>query len=108
MSQSAAGDGVYAETQTDAPADGAAPSRSAALLSLPVQVSVSVGRLKATIEELLAIGPKSVLMLDSKIDDPVELIIGERVIARGRLVHIGEDGAFGVEIIALISAEERC
>ncbi len=96
MTQAADADEIYAEARDVARAAG-----SAALLAMPVTVSVSVGKARATIEELLAIGPKSILTLESKIDDPVELIVGERVIARGRLVELGEDGAFGVEIITL-------
>lgn len=104
MNNPAASDEIYAEPRA---ADAAAATRSAALLALPVSVAVSVGRARATIEELLAIGPQSILSLDSKIDDPVELIVGDRVIARGRLVEVGEGGAFGVEVIALVESQAR-
>ncbi|MDZ7628410.1 MAG: FliM/FliN family flagellar motor switch protein [Parvularculaceae bacterium] len=85
---------------------GTTAAGSAALLAMPVTVAVSVGKARATIEELLAIGPKSILTLESKIDDPVDLLVGDRVIARGRLVELGESGAFGVEIIELSSSSD--
>lgn len=101
MTQTAQADEVYAEASEPGRAAG-----SAALLAMPVTISVSVGKARATIKELLAIGPKSILTLESKIDDPVDLLIGERVIARGRLVELGEPGAFGVEIIELSSSTD--
>ncbi|HBS34327.1 MAG TPA: hypothetical protein DEA50_04485 [Parvularcula sp.] len=101
MTQAPDADEIYAETPDAARAGGAA-----ALLAMPVTIAVSVGKARATIEELLAIGPKSVLTLESKIDDPVDLLVGERVIARGRLVDLGEAGAFGVEIIELAGAAD--
>jgi flagellar motor switch protein FliN/FliY len=101
MTQPADADEIYAESQ-----DAARAAGSAALLAMPVTVAVSVGKARATIEELLAIGPKSILTLESKIDDPVDLLVGERVIARGRLVELGEAGAFGVEIIELSGSTE--
>lgn len=82
-------------------------SRAAALLSVPVSVTISIGKVKATIEELLELGPEAILPLDSRIDDPVDLIVGPRVIARGRLVELGDDGAFGVEVIALVDEAIR-
>lgn len=106
MTQTTATADIYTEAR-DAPSGEASAFRSAALLSMPVSVAVCVGRARATIEELLSIGPKSVLALDAKIDDPVELIVGERVIARGRLVELGEGGAFGVEIVALADDDVR-
>lgn len=96
MTQAADADEIYAQAP-----DAGRAAGSAALLAMPVTVAVSVGKARATIEELLAIGPKSILTLESRIDDPVELLVGERVIARGRLVELGEAGAFGVEIIEL-------
>lgn len=57
-----------------------------------IEVLVSVGRARPLIRELLALGPNSVLTLDRRIDDPVDLLIGDKLIARGKLVEIGESG----------------
>lgn len=73
------------------------------ILSLPVALTVSVGAVRITIEQLLALQQDSILTLESKIDDPVEILIGDRVVARGELVESGEvDCGIGVRIIALI------
>ncbi len=105
MTQAIAEDEIYAE-----PVAGTAralPTNAAALMSIPVSIAVSVGRARATIEELLAVGPNTILTLDSKIDDPVELFVGDRVIARGRLVELADGTGVGVEVIELIDSPGR-
>jgi len=56
-----------------------------ALLDMPLTVTVSVGQARPTLGRLLAVQRDEVLTLDSRIDDPVELYIGDRLIARGLL-----------------------
>ena len=63
------------------------------LRSLPIEVTVSVGRARPLVKDLLAMGPGAVLPLDRRVEDPVELWIGERLIARGELTEAeGEEG----------------
>ncbi|MBK1634782.1 FliM/FliN family flagellar motor switch protein [Rhodovulum adriaticum] len=52
---------------------------------VPVEITVSVGRARPLLRDLLAMEHGAVLPLDRKVDDPVELFIGERLIARGTL-----------------------
>jgi flagellar motor switch protein FliN/FliY len=99
-------DDIYTAAEED-PASAPSPSQSAALLSLPVSVAVSVGRVKASIEQLLAAGPDAILTLDTKLDDPVELIIGDQVIARGRLIELNDGAAVGVEIAEVLQTTDR-
>ena len=40
----------------------------------------------------------AVLALDKKVSDPVELYVGDRLIARGELEEVGEDGAGGLAV----------
>lgn len=61
------------------------------LTSVPLEITVSVGHARPTIGELLHLEQNAVLSLDSRIEDPVELYIGDRLIARGELQEI--DGA---------------
>jgi flagellar motor switch protein FliN/FliY len=65
-----------------------------------VEIRVSVGRARPSISELLALGQEDVLPLDRRIDDPVELFIGDRLVACGELVE-AEDGGLGVRITDL-------
>lgn len=98
---------VYVEVNGEAAAEGGGAVQPAALLALPVPVAISVGKVKATIAQLMSIKPGAILSLDAKIDDPVELLVGERVIARGRLVETEGGGAFGVEVIDLADGDIR-
>ncbi|MBP1805086.1 FliM/FliN family flagellar motor switch protein [Rubellimicrobium aerolatum] len=70
------------------------------LRALPVEITISVGRARPLVRDLLALGPGAVLPLDRRIDDPVELYIGERLIARGELQELegGEGGQLAVRL----------
>ncbi len=61
--------------------------------SVPIEVTVSVGKAKPMIRDLVNLGQNAVLELDRGVDDPVELLVGGRVIARGNLEET--DGATG-------------
>ncbi len=58
---------------------------------VPIEVTISVGKARPTVGELLQLQPDAVLPLDTRIEDPVELYVGERLIARGELQEL--DGA---------------
>ncbi|MBW4706993.1 FliM/FliN family flagellar motor C-terminal domain-containing protein [Roseobacter sp. YSTF-M11] len=53
--------------------------------SVPIEVSVCVGKARPLIRELVSLGENAVLALDKSVDDPVELYVGDRLIARGML-----------------------
>lgn len=73
--------------------------RSSALLGVPIEVLVSVGKARPLVSELVSLRRDSVLPLDSRIDDPVEIYIGERLIARGELQEMdGDDGRLCVRL----------
>ena len=54
---------------------------------VPVEVTVSVGRARPRIAELLRLEKHAVLSLDRKVEDPVELYVGDKLIARGDLIE---------------------
>jgi len=74
------------------------------LRSVPIEVTVSVGHARPTIRELLAMGEDAVLTLDKGVDDPVELYVGGRLIARGELqeADTGEPGQLAVRLTEVI------
>lgn len=59
-------------------------------VKLPIEVRVIVGRARPTIEELLALAPESLLQLDRSVSDPVELYVGDKLIARGQLEELDD------------------
>lgn len=62
------------------------------LSQVPIEVLISVGRARPMVRDLLRLGKDSVLALDRRIDDPVELYVGDRLIARGELTELEGDG----------------
>jgi flagellar motor switch protein FliN/FliY len=68
---------------------------------VPIEITVSVGRARPAVRDLLRLARDAVLPLDRRIDDPVELFVGDRLIGRGELVELdGEQaGQLGVRLI---------
>lgn len=66
-------------------------STAAVFAEVPIEVTVSVGRTRPLIRELLALEANKILTLDRRIEDPVELFVGDRLIARGHLEDTGEE-----------------
>lgn len=63
------------------------------LRNIPVEVTVSVGRARPLVRDLLEFEENAILPLDKKIDDPVDLFVGGRLIARGQLEQMDGEGA---------------
>lgn len=73
--------------------------RESAFMGVPIDVMISVGRARPLVSELVQLRRDSVLTLNSKIDDPVELFIGDRLIARGELQEMDDGtGQLGVRL----------
>lgn len=60
---------------------------------VPIEITISVGKARPLVRDLLRLGPDAVLPLDRRVDDPVELYVGDRLIARGELQELGGDQA---------------
>lgn len=60
---------------------------------VPIEITVSVGRARPVVRELLRLKPDAVLPLDKKVSDPVELYVGDRLIARGELEECEGDAS---------------
>ena len=58
---------------------------------VPIEITVSVGRARPPVRDLLRLGRDAVLALDRRVDDPVELYVGDRLIARGELQELDGD-----------------
>lgn len=85
---------------SDAPdPDDKLAAKSTAFMGVPIEVVVSVGKARPPVSDLVKLRRDSVISLDSKIDDPVEIYIGDRLIARGELQEIeDEEGRLGVRL----------
>jgi len=58
---------------------------------VPIEITVSVGRARPQVRDLLRLRRDAVLALDRRVEDPVELYIGDRLIARGELMEVEGD-----------------
>lgn len=62
------------------------------IFDVPVSMTVALGRKRVKVSDLLELKENSVIPLDAKIDDAIELIVESRVVARGELIESGESG----------------
>ena len=60
---------------------------------LPIEITVSVGKAHPMVKDLLSLESEAVLVLDKNVEDPVELFVGDRLIARGELQELDGDSA---------------
>jgi flagellar motor switch protein FliN/FliY len=67
--------------------------------NLKVRVRVVAGEASLTVAELMALREDEVLKLDRPVDDPVDVVVDGQVVARGRLVAVGDE--FGVQVTEL-------
>lgn len=94
------------DTQADGLAVAQTPPRANKLLQqIPIEVTVSVGKARPAVQDLLDMGQNAILTLDRKIDDPVELYVGEKLIARGELQEVegNNPGQLAVRLTEVIS-----
>jgi flagellar motor switch protein FliN/FliY len=55
---------------------------------VPIEITISVGRARPQVRDLLRLEKDAVLTLDRRVEDPVELYVGDRLIARGELLEL--------------------
>jgi flagellar motor switch protein FliN/FliY len=72
---------------------------------VPIEIVVSVGRARPRVRDLWALTGESVLPLDRRIDDPVELYVGDQLVATGELIEM-EGEAAGQLAVRLIEVRK--
>lgn len=80
-------------------------SRLELLLDVPLEITVELGRTRMTIQELLSLGPGSVVELGKVAGEPLDILVNDRLVARGEAVVVGDK--FGVRITDIASPAER-
>ena len=83
----------------------AGPSGIDLLAGLEMNVSVELGRTDMTVADVLALGPGSVVELDRLAGEPVDILVNDRLIARGEVVVVDEN--FGVRVVEVIRRDVR-
>jgi flagellar motor switch protein FliN/FliY len=80
-------------------------SRIDVILDIDLPVVVRFGRTELPLRTLTRLGPGSVIDLGRSPDEPVEVMVSNRVVARGEVVIVG--GNYGIRIIDVVSPSER-
>jgi flagellar motor switch protein FliN/FliY len=75
------------------------------ILDVALQVRVELGTTQMTVEEVLALGVGSVVELDRLAGEPVDIVVNNRLIARGEVVVVEEN--FGVRVTEIVAARGR-
>jgi len=70
------------------------------LAGLQMNVTVELGRTALTVSEVLGLGPGAVIELDRLAGEPVDILVNERLIARGEVVVVDEN--FGIRVVEVI------
>jgi flagellar motor switch protein FliN len=71
------------------------------LMQIPLQLTVELGSCKMSVAQILRLGTGSIVELDRSANQPVDLLVNDRPIARGEIVAVEEN--FGVRIIELLA-----
>ncbi len=76
-----------------------------AVFDVPVQVSAILGRARMDVGELLKLGPGTVLELDRKVGEAIDIYVNNRLVARGEVVLV--EDKLGVTMTEVIKADRN-
>jgi len=74
-----------------------------AVFDVPVQVSAVLGRARMDVGELLKLGPGTILELDRKVGEAIDIYVNNRLVARGEVVLV--EDKLGVTMTEVIKAK---
>ena len=75
------------------------------ILDIPLTVAVELGRSKMLINDLLQLGQGSVIELTKLVGQPLEVLVNQKLVARGEVVVVNEK--FGIRLTDIVSPIER-
>ena len=84
---------------------GAASQAAPLLMGVKLPIRILLGRTEISLKDLAQLASGSVVELDCSPDDPVEILVHDRVIARGEVVVVA--GNYGVRITKIASQQGR-
>jgi flagellar motor switch protein FliN len=93
-----------------APAPAAAPQGALnpgleLLLDVELEASLRFGSREMPLGEILELGPGDVVQLDRNVVDPVDLLVGDKIVARGEVVLV--NGNFGLRVTEVAEPRRR-
>jgi flagellar motor switch protein FliN len=81
------------------------PAYSRSLLRIQVPVIVKLAETRLPVSRILELGPGSILHFGKPCEDPLSLCVGERKVAVGETVKVGDK--FGLRITSMVMPEEK-
>lgn len=81
------------------------PSNLDFILDIPLQVTVELGRSTMPIYDLLQLGQGSIIELNKMAGEPLEILVNQKLIAKGEVVVVNEK--FGIRLTDVVSPSER-
>jgi flagellar motor switch protein FliN/FliY len=75
------------------------------ILDIPLRVTVELGRAKMAVREILQLAQGSVIELSKFAGEPLEVLVNDKLVARGEVVVVNEK--FGIRLTDIISPVER-
>lgn len=75
------------------------------LMDIPLDLTIELGRTVMSIRRILEMGPGSIVEMDRFAGEPVDLLINDKVVAKGEVVVVDEN--FGIRVVSLVTPEER-
>ncbi|MCY8837844.1 flagellar motor switch phosphatase FliY [Bacillus atrophaeus] len=75
------------------------------LMDIPLSITVELGRTKRSVKEILELSAGSIIELDKLAGEPVDILVNQRIVAKGEVVVIEEN--FGVRVTDILSQAER-
>jgi flagellar motor switch protein FliN/FliY len=78
-----------------------------AVMRIPVSVQIVIGSVRMPISKIVGLTRGSIIPLDRKVGDLVDVVVNDRVVARGEVVALDEDAEqFAIAVREVISAGE--
>ncbi|HHG74832.1 MAG TPA: flagellar motor switch protein FliN [Persephonella sp.] len=75
------------------------------LMDIPLEISVEIGSTTMPLEEVLKLNPNSIVELDRYINQPVDVKVNGKLIAKGELYTV--ENHFGIKITSIVTVQER-
>ena len=75
------------------------------LLDVELDINIELGQSELSIKRILELAPGSIVELNKMAGEPVDLIVNNKIVAKGEVVVVDEN--FGIRIVSLVSAEDR-
>ena len=75
------------------------------LLDVELEASLRFGSRELPLGEILDLGPGDVVQLDRQVSDPVDLIVADKIVARGEVVLV--NGNFGLRVTEVAAPRKR-